>query len=374
MDNWEFEKYNDNVDIHEFNWEPFYHIGRRWNEHYRTLLNGVSTISPVSGVLFLKNDTREHTYDVKMLINGTPETFKHSDDYLEGANIVSMRLGKCHNYLCNLGIEPEIIELSIFDPDDISARTFYTFLYAKNLETIIEYRNQMAISIEYHDKEGDRGLIVPDPRLYSLPFYLYKLKNEYISYKSTNGHKGNSESNCNFFCGSYEAPANFSQKSKELDNHIVSFCDEVIKYMRNSDIRIDTVFILPLLRPPATFSLGAEGSKYRGGSIIVFGNRNAKFNRDEFGFRLSHKVLYAIMDASQTLSDVLYSRNSKERAFVHALKRVYKKLSLLAKRPNMDKKTQIAIGIISEFLGYTFTWRQRVKYRAIDNSESLYRH
>jgi hypothetical protein len=178
------------------------------------------------------------------------------------------------------GLHIQVMELSLFDPNDGGGSRFYSIVCGRRLEALECFQVVGQESIAQAKKqgpEGDRGPVVSNPRLYdprcfprrgqqSRPYHLVVERRSELTPDESQEWQ--------VLAGSYDLEEDF--ESERVEDHVKAFCQALHKALSDAAAAVvDTSVFIPLLRPAGTASSGsASWSALKGGVLHLVAHRD----------------------------------------------------------------------------------------------------
>lgn len=209
---------------------------------------------------------------------------------------------------------PSIIELSIFDPEDVTGQHFYSIIICPNNNEnyLVDYEEEMNLNIDSNNQ------LLPNIEFYERPYYLHRPENEKYGTGIGIG---------NFVCkvGSFNAISIKKRIYKGKRNFVNHFFDKIHNRCFSNDSvtnSIDTYIGIPLFRPVSHY-MGLNEEIYNGGALFLAGHNLNKIQVRELVLNLRHFLIKSIFYISYSRKELQAIKDNKriiELETLHSLK------------------------------------------------------
>lgn len=280
--------------------------------------------------------------------------------------LLDFKKGLVH-LLCNTEVPfyPLFIELSLFDPNDKTGKTFYSLLFSDDEDVLSTYYSEMGCNLtESNISDRPRSPIIPNKHLHEYIFYSLHIDNSndsYISFNQINpdskfikiGHYNIDNANSAILVETKE------ELSKSICGFLQDISDRSFSVLKNKSGKYiyNYAALIPLFRPAATFK-GERERIYNGGGLFVFGHLADLSREDRFILEVQSNVTKSIFQTSH--SQIAFDEkdtliNNIELKLIHQIKnklshRLIDKIKDLKTTLELDKTS---LGKVDDTINFT---------------------
>ena len=332
----------------QFDFAPFYNLGKQAAQLIKEIEDNINDSTQILGLLGKLSDGKDKTFDDFDCLTESNELkklkkkkqdFGQQDSELKDIKNINSQLIKLIKVLKKYKFKASLVEISLFDPYDITAKNFYTFIYASDKKLIQKYMKELQNNIS---KQENRGPILPNPNLYDVPLVQFEHPNSATAPTLDVSNK----EKLYFFIANQTLYLNDShdaqnteqlplitknnlQEKDKLQENLTSFFIAVlekvfsIRQVKDSHTNnlIDTAILIPLLRPTGKGQRNHE-TRLKGGGLFIYGALDEKSNEkvksiEDLGLLLKHKLDRATMDMSNSIADLENARYQSKADILH---------------------------------------------------------
>lgn len=228
----------------------------------------------------------------------------------------------------NDGFDVTFMELSFFDPDDPTSRTFRTVLCGPSKKSIDDYRRIVIDNMKGDPDDNEVGPLVPNLALYQSPFYD-------VPASSVRPGVSLDHSIPNVFVGGFKAitPVKLAGYDDDdefelVQRYIQSAFDRTLELISDAQgtAEINTCLMVPFSRPAST-KISDLRLQVSGGVLFLYGERKGdQFDSRSVGCILSTLLSRALLAHSHDRHEVLQVQRSlylTQGLFAHHLKNMF---------------------------------------------------
>jgi hypothetical protein len=247
-------------------------------------------------------------------------------------SMLDFKKGLIH-ILCSTEVTfiPLFIELSLFDPEDRTGKTFYSLLFSDNKDALSSYYVQMGCNLtETHISTRPRSPIIPNRHLHEYIYYSLHIEdqgdNQNLFFNEINpdstwmtlGHYNIDDAKSELFAETKE------ELSKSISGFLQDVSDDSISYLsvKNGKHRYNYAALIPLFRPAAAFKGDIERI-YNGGGLFIYGHLKDEKKEDRLILEIQSNLTKSIFQTSH--SQIAFDEkdrfiNTLELKLIHQIK------------------------------------------------------
>ncbi|HCY75779.1 MAG TPA: hypothetical protein DHV28_07640 [Ignavibacteriales bacterium] len=202
---------------------------------------------------------------------------------------------------------PFFIELSLFDPEDRTGKTFYSLLFSDNENALSSYFYQMGCNLtEANISARPRSPIIPNKHLHEYIYYSLHIEtnthnNIYFNELQPDsdwmsiGHYNIDNAKDELLVETKE------ELSRSISGFLQDVSDQFTVCLKNENGRhiYNYAALIPLFRPAATFK-GEDERIYNGGGLFVYGHLADQIKEDRFILEVQSNITKSIFQTSHS--------------------------------------------------------------------------
>jgi hypothetical protein len=259
--------------------------------------------------------------------------------------------------LCSTEVpfSPVFIELSLFDPEDRTGKTFYSLLFSDNEKALSSYFYQMGCNLtEASISPRPRSPIIPNKHLHEYIYYSLhieaKAESDFYFTELQSDSDWMSIGHYNIDNAKDELLVETKEElSRSISGFLQDVSDQLITCFRNENGKhlYNYAALIPLFRPAATFK-GEHERIYNGGGLFVYGHLSDPNKEDRFILEVQSNITKSIFQTSH--SQIAFDEkdtliNNIELKLIHQIKN---KLSHRLIEKLKDLRTTLEYDITSQ--------------------------
>lgn len=291
---------------------------------------------------------------------------------------------------------PLFIELSLFDPEDRTGKTFYSLLFSDNKEALSSYYVQMGCNLtERNISARPRSPIIPNRHLHEYIYYSLHIEeqenNHNLYFNEINpdstwmtlGHYNIDDAKSELFAETKE------ELSKSISGFLQDVSDDSLSHLAvaNGKHRYNYAALIPLFRPAAAFKGDIERI-YNGGGLFIYGHLQNEKKEDRLILEIQSNLTKSIFQTSH--SQIAFDEkdrfiNTLELKLIHQIKNkvshgLVEKLESLRKNIEGDETSLSNITdtidftkkLVEKLTAYLISFREFLPKSEEKNNSAIY--